>query len=306
MSQNQQRLDIKFPVGRIVGGSISQGRTTDYEGKPLVYKSGDKAGQPRTDFSFGVAIAKTQQHFGNEPGWGQQIWQFGNTAWGAVAQRPDFSWKIEDGDSQMPNKRGNKNCDKEGWPGHWVIWFSGSQRPKVCDAKGQRFLTDDEIQAIKAGFYVQVFGNVDSNGSAGNPGLYLNHNIVAFSGVGQEIQLGVDIASIGFGADPLPAGASAVPAGISAEQPGVAGAATPAPPTAANQTPPPTTTAVQPHTAILNAGAAVPPPPAPMPPTPPPAPASKKMTAAAQGVSYEAYVSAGWTDDQMRQAGVLE
>lgn len=310
MSQNQQRLDIKFPVGRIVGGSVSEGRTTDFEGKPLVYKTGDKAGQPRKDFSFGIAIAKTQAHWGNEPGWGQQIWQFGNGAWGGIAQRADFSWKIEDGDSQIPNKKGNKPCDREGYPGHWVIWFSGAQRPKVCDAKGQRFLSEEEIAAIKAGFYVQVFGNVDSNGSQGNPGLYINHNIVSFQAGGQEIQLGVDIASIGFGSDPLPAGATAIPAGVPGDQPGVASAPVAAPPTPAppaSATPaPPVTTAVQPHTAILNAGAApAPTPAAPMPPAPPaPVAASPQMTAAAQ-TTYEAYKAAGWTDDQLRQNGLM-
>jgi hypothetical protein len=303
-----QRPEIRFPVGRIVGGSISQEKTTDYEGKPLVYKSGDKIGQPRVEFGFGIAFPKTQAHWGNEPGWGQTIWNFGNTTWGAVAQNKDFSWKITDGDSTEPNRKGNKPCDAEGYPGHWVVWFSGSTRPKVCDAKGERFLSEEEIVAIKAGYFVQVFGDIDSNKSTGNPGLYINHKIVAFSGYGPEIQLGVDLKSVGFGSDPLPAGASAAPVGMTAA-PGVAGApgvATPAPPVAAPPvaTPPvatPTPTAVQPHAAILNAGAVTPPPP---PVAAPPAPAAgPQMNPSAGGVSYQAFKDAGWSDEQLRAAG---
>ncbi len=303
-----QRPEIRFPVGRIVGGSISQEVTTDYEGKPLVYKSGDKVGQPRVEFSFGIAFPKTQAHWGNEPGWGQTIWQFGNTAWGAIAQNRDFSWKITDGDSTELNKKGNRACDREGFPGHWVVWFSGSTRPKVCDAKGERFLSEEEITAIKAGYFAQVFGDIDSNKSQGNPGLYINHKIVAFAGYGPEIQLGVDLKAVGFGSDPVPAGMSAAPVGMSAA-PGVANApsvATPAPPVAAAPVAaPPVTTVVQPHTAILNAGAPTPPAPPVAAAAPPAPPAGPQMTAAANGVSYDAYKAAGWSDEQLRAGGLM-
>jgi len=315
MTQQTQRVDLLFPVGRIVGGSISKGQTTDYEGRPLVYKNGDKAGQPRSDFSFGIAVAKVPgKHWGAEGGtWGdvgKRIWEFGHAAWGQIAQNRDFSWKVQDGDSTDVNKKGNRACDREGFPGHWIFWFSGSTRPKLTDAKGQRYLTEEEIDAIKAGWFVQVYGNVDSNKSQGNPGLYLNHNIVAFSGTGPEIQLGVDISAVGFGSAPTPAGMGEAPAGMTAA-PGVAqAAAAPAPPVASNVAattpPPPATTAVQPHAAILNAGAAAPAPPAAgQTAPPPPVAAGPQMTAAANGVSYEAYKASGWSDEQLRAGGLM-
>ena len=49
------------------------------------------------------------------------------------------------------------------------------------------------------------------------------------------------------------------------------------------------------------------PPPAPAPMAPPPAPAApvRQMTAAANGVTYEAYVAAGWSDAQLVQNGLM-
>lgn len=49
-----------------------------------------------------------------------------------------------------------------------------------------------------------------------------------------------------------------------------------------------------------------PPPAAPAAPTPPPAAPGPVMTAAANGISYEAYKSQGWTDDQLVAAGLMQ
>ena len=52
----------------------------------------------------------------------------------------------------------------------------------------------------------------------------------------------------------------------------------------------------------------VPPPaaaPAPMAPPPAPVAPVRQMTAAAQGVTYDAYVAAGWSDAQLVQNGLM-
>src|SRR5215216_318221 len=102
-----KRTPVKFNTGvvRMIGGSCYTGSTHDSKGQLRVYKSGPQQGQPRTDYSVGIAIPKTQAHFGSEPGWGQTIWAEGHAAWpSGQAQRPDFAWKVIDGDSTIPNK----------------------------------------------------------------------------------------------------------------------------------------------------------------------------------------------------------
>jgi hypothetical protein len=63
--------------------------------------------------------------------------------------------------------------------------------------------------------------------------------------------------------------------------------------------PAPVAANVQPHPGFLTPGAAPPPAP-PMPPAP-----ARQMTAAANGVTYEAYIAAGWTEQQLRENGLM-
>ena len=126
-----QKVNITSPVGRIVMGSLYDPSTTDAEGKPLVVKTGPNAGKPRVNYFFALAIPKgAEPHWAHTP-WGQQIWNVGNQAFPNAAQSPAFTWKIEDGDSQIPNKKGRKPIDNEGWRGHWILKFSGGFAPKV-------------------------------------------------------------------------------------------------------------------------------------------------------------------------------
>lgn len=219
-------LNLTTPVGRLIGGSLYEGRTTNYEGDPLVVKTGPNAGQPRKDFSFGVAFPKTPgaAHWANEA-WMSPVWALARAAFPqGEAQRPDFAWKITDGDSTIPNKKGKKPCDNEGYKGNWVVWFSGGSAPRVCDAKGTTFLTDPD--AVKPGYYVQVLGSVADNSPSKSPGLYWNHSIVAFSGFGEEIHFGPSLSEAGFGNAALPPGASSTPpAGMTPPAPNVPGAA---------------------------------------------------------------------------------
>lgn len=269
---------LTTPVGRLVGGSLYTGKDTNYDGEPLTYKNGPKAGQPRTDFSFGVAFPKTPgaTHWSSEP-WLQAVWALGHAAFpGGEASRRDFSWKIIDGDSTEPNKKMKRPCDQEGQPGHWVVWFSGSQPPRIYNANGSQLIT--EPGAVKLGYYVQVCGSVTDNKPSKTPGVYWNHSMVALAAYGPEITTGPDVGSAGFGQGvALPAGASVVP------------------PAGALTAPPP-----PPGAAPAPAAAPAAPPP---PPPAAPAPAGLVQVAGAPH-TIEACRAGGWTDEQMIAAGV--
>lgn len=350
-----QKVNITSPVGRIVMGSLYEPSTTDAEGKPLVVKTGPNAGQPRVNYFFALAIPKgAEPHWAHTP-WGQQIWNVGNQAFPNAAQSPAFAWKIEDGDSQIPNKKGRKPCDNEGWRGHWILKFSGGFAPKVYQQEGAGYVQVMQKDFCKPGYFVEVAFSVEGNGSQSQPGVYLNHSMVCFRAYGQEITFGPDVASAGFGAAPLPAGATMTPPAGAIPMPQAPGVAAPAPlpgmPAPGMNVPPPVNNGLPSYPAMPGApvgaspayappvpgslpqvpgvapaplpqGGSVPMPyapapgaPAPIPVTPnpgfvqvpPPAPVApvRQMTAAAQGVTYEAYVDAGWSDAQLVQNGLM-
>lgn len=325
------KVNITSPVGRIVAGSLYKASTTDADGKPLTFKSGPNAGQPRVNFYFGLAIPKIAGHtHWGQTDWGLKIWNAGNTAFPNIAQSPSFAWKITDGDSAVPNKRGNKPCENEGWRGNWVLRLSGGYAPKVYRQEGTGYVQIMEAEAVKPGHFIEAFFTVDGNNSNQTPGVYLNHSMVCFRAYGPEINFGPDVAAAGFGAAPLPAGASAVPLAGSAPPPlppggfapphqlPVAGApALPQIPVTPNQqflqVPPP---AGFPAPGSAPAGPGFPSstPTAPgspfattvatFPSSPPAAPA-RVMTALAKGITYEAYIAAGWTDAVLVQHGMM-
>ena len=319
-----QRVNITSPVGRIVMGSLYDPSTTDAEGKPLVVKTGPNAGQPRVNYFFALAIPKgAEPHWAHTP-WGQQIWNVGNQAFPNAAQSPAFAWKIEDGDSQIPNKKGRKPCDNEGWRGHWILKFSGGFAPKVYQQEGAGYVQVMQKDFCKPGYFVEVAFSVEGNGSQSQPGVYLNHSMVCFRAYGQEITFGPDVASAGFGAAPLPAGASMTPpaGAIPMPQAPAAAPAGYAPPPGLPQVPGvapaplvPAGFAPTPSVPVPGAPAPIPvtpnpgfvqvPPPAPMAPPPAPVAPVRQMTAAAQGIPYESYIQQGWTDAMLVQNGLM-
>lgn len=282
------RLDWTTPVGRLVGGSIYEPQTKDYQGRPLVAKDGVT---PRVDYTFGVAIPKSAgvTHWSQEA-WGAPIWDLANAEFkNGETQRHDFSSKIIDGDSTIPNKAGRKPCDSEGYKGHWVVWFSGGYAPKVYNADGSQQIL--EPNAVKRGYYVQVFGNVSDNKPSQTAGLYMNHTYVALSAYGEEISSAPDVSAAKFGGAPLPAGASATPTPAFSPAPPAA----PVPPTAVPPAAPVPPVAVTPNPAILNAGV----------PPAPPVPPVRQMTALANGATYEQMIALGWTDALLIQNGYM-
>lgn len=286
-----QRTDLLTPAGRLVMGSLYKPNLTDAEGKPLVVKSGPNIGQPRQDYYFALAVPKGAEQHWAQTEWGALVFRAGQTGHPQAHQAPTYAWKIKDGDSTIPNRKGKKPCDQEGFPGHWVLSFSSGYPPKTVRDNGTVPILESEV--INLGDWVQVFGSVGDNGSQSQPGVFLNHSMVNLVGFGQRISTGLDPASVGFGKGiAMPAGASANP---------VAGAFVP--PQAAGYVPPAALpvapVAVQPHPGFLAPVAAA------APPLPPTAPAARQMTAKAGGAPYESFVAQGWNDATLVQHGYM-
>lgn len=307
------KTNITTPVGRIVQGSLYRANDKDAEGKPLVVKTGVNTGQPRVQFYFAIAIPKLPGHtHWSQTEWGAEIWRVGHTAFPGIASRSDFAWKVEDGDSTVPNKKNKPPCDNEGWPGHWIVKFSSGHAPKVYQAdpsSPQGWAQVMQEDFVKAGYFVQVQGNVDGNGAAQQPGVYLNHQTVAFRAYGQEIVFGPSVAEAGFGVAPLPPGASAVPLASANPMPAAVPTA-PSAPVAAPVPSAPASVPVTPNPQFLQVPSApVPvaaPPSVPVAPTPPSVMSpSRTMTAKAGGATYEAFAAGGWDDARMIAEGYM-
>lgn len=262
------------PVGRMIQGSMYNPNTKNAEGKPLL----DKAGNPRNDFFFAIAIAKGAEAHWKDTEWGNVIWTAGVTGDVHAGNRPTFAWKVTDGDSTAVDQKGKRPCDKEGHRGHWVLRFSGGYAPKLYSTVGTsapvELVGKDEVMP---GYYIQVNGSVKFNGSSQQPGVYLNHSMACLRGFGPRIVGGPDVSAAGFGAAPLPVGAASMPTGGAMPPPLPAAVAAPAP---------------------------VVPPPAPgfrMPPATP----VRTMLPPAGGASYEAMIAAGWTDELLVSQGMM-
>lgn len=288
--------NILSPVGRLVAGSLYKGNTTDFDGNPLVVKTGANAGQPRTEWSFALAVPKQP----GETSWrqsalGKKIEAIGAAAFPQKYQWPTFAWKVKDGDDTLPNRRGKRNVDKEGWAGHWVFFFSSGYAPRVyqLDA-GNKAQVWDQPDAINLGDWIEVSGTCGGNGNDNNPGVYLNHSMVCFRGYGQRITVGPDADSVGFGATALPAGASNVPPA------GFTPPATTAPPVPAPVAPAaPAPAAPPPVTAVT---------PVPMVPTAPPVPApAVERSASKDGATWplKTMTDGGWTEPTLLAAGYV-
>lgn len=269
------RQNFTTPVGRLVMGSLYKAQTTDAENRPLVVKSGPNAGQPRVDYFFAVAIPKGAETHWSQTEWGAKVWSAGHAGFPqGQANAPTFAWKVVDGDSIVPNRKGNKPSDREGYPGNWVISFSSGFAPKIFNKDGSAPIV--EPNAVKLGYFVQVNGDVTDNGSMQQPGVFINHSMVALAAFGEEISVGPDASSVGFGQGALPAGAMATPAPAFVAPVSAAPAAPVAAPPA-------------PNPAFLGA----------------PVRPVHVMTALAKGATYEAMVAAGWTDALLVQHGMM-
>lgn len=279
--------DILFPVGRMIGGSMYKPQPkTDRKTKlPVMARDGVT---PVVSYSFGLAIPKQGETHWSQTQWGAIIKSVGDTANPGISQRPDYAWKIVDGDSTIPNTKNKRPADQEGYKGNWVIWFSQGWAPKLVNANGTIDLTEPD--SVMPGYFLEVFGSVAPNNSVDSPGVYLNPVCVALAGYGERIESsGIDAAAVGFGAGRPVAGMSQTPVAGMVATPT---AHTPNP-TAGATWQPASGSVGQPVNAPVNTAFL----------EPPPKPA-RVMTPTATG-TYEQYLAAGWSDVQMIQAGVL-
>jgi hypothetical protein len=310
--------EILLPPGRVVWGSLYNGRDKNMEGKPYI----DSNGKPYVKYEFGVAIPKTPgQHWATST-WGAKIWAIGHIRVPNAGQLAEnYSWKVRDGDSDKITLQAPTPLkDRTGHAGHWIVSLGSSFAPKVyrIDPNTQKPTLWIEENAVLPGDWIEAYVNIVDNNNQQKPGVYLNHSMVCFVGydAGGRISSGPDASAVGFGSAARPATVSATP--LSALAPSApsptAPVTAPAPvvPPAVNggaPTPPTVPASIEPpapHTAILTPPGAIAPPPvaAPIPTAPPPV-AARAMSAKANGATYEALIGAGWTDALLTQHGMF-
>lgn len=271
------------PTGRIVQGDPHrmEPRIDDKTKQPKLKADGSQM----VSSYIALAIPK------NDPEWpafkamcdeeAKQAWPLDH-----IRQHRDFATKIEDGDSTEPNKKGKRNCDREGFAGHWVVkfgsgypptvnvWLTAAQASEMGRVPPGKQAIDGWYASpggeVNLGDYVKVAGSIDTNKSAESPGMYMNYNQCALQRKGVPIVVGVD-ANEAFGSAPPPAagGSSAPPPAAQTAQMGgsYTGYMDPTPPPPAADAPPP----------------------------PPASKAGPTMTAKAGATTYEQFTAKGWT-----------
>jgi hypothetical protein len=246
-------IEELLPVGRIVSGHPMVGNVVkdNITNLPKMQKDGTT---PQMSYYVGYAIQKGAETDWKQTVWGQKIVAQAAADWpNGEHGAPTFAWKVTDGDSMVPNKKGKKPAEREGWPGHWVVQISQGW-PYPCYHSGH-FQPHEVIQQkeqIKAGDYARFVITIKGNGPSESPGMYLNPVQM------ELVQAGIKIitesipdanAAFGGAAAVMPTGAAidtsvAAPAPVAttaapAPQPGAAapapqpGAAAPAPQTVA-------------------------------------------------------------------------
>lgn len=301
-------VELTTTAGRFVFGDLYEPETEDFDGNPLVIKNGVDKGKATQLFVIGLAIPKTQAHWGNEPGWGQAIWAAGHAAFpGGEAQQPTFSWKIYDGDATaIPPKSKSKvrPCDREGWKGCWVLRLQSAFAPAIYNAltNPENPVPMNDVNAVRPGYVIQVVGTVKGN-TGSSPGVYLNHSAVGLRAYLPEIiTRGVDVKGKFGGA--VPAGASTMPAASTLPAPAPNAAPAPStalPPVPAAPPPAAAPTAVVPAPAIMGIPTAPAAPIAPSAPAAAPPPPTTRPPH--KGIPINAYFAQKWTIEQLRADG---
>jgi hypothetical protein len=198
------------PVGRILSGDVAKAflsKEDELKGKSPQFFVG--LAIPKTDPQVDALIAKIKATAAI--GWAAQP---------SMLRRKDFAWKIKDGDSEDTNKKGERLCDKEGYPGHWVFSLESLQQPRLVNEDH----TERFGQNFKRGDFVRVAGFCKgTNGSEGNPGLYLTHTHVMFIREGDPIGSSNRTSRDAFGeSDPTPPTPPTPPTAVELTEAGVA------------------------------------------------------------------------------------
>lgn len=255
--------------GRIVSGHPMNRRpvtVTDPVTKREMPKMGAD-GLQVTEIYVAIAVPKKPGETSwTQTSWGQQMYAQAVADWPRGEYgHPTFSWKVADGDSQIPNKVGKKPCDREGWPGNWVVHAS-TQLAVKCYHLG-KYDPMQQIQdpkEVKCGDYGRLFIHVKGNGPSQSPGIYINPTMFSFDRAGEQI-----ISESG------PAAADVFGGGASA-------------PSTSAIAPPP---AVPAHDIVAGPGGAIAP--------PPPAPVEVKYLLNGAAYTQAQLVQGGWKPEQI-------
>lgn len=208
-----QSAVMNTPVGRYVGGSLTEKRTEDMDGRPIA--------EEKQQFEVGVAFRKDDpklpdlfraiaghawNEFARDPAAQQKIGQAAQYFPQYPQVLDGFSWKISDGDK--PNRKGQVS---EHTRGHYVFYFKSSFPIRCANQQNAEVPADQ----IKRGYFVDVSFTCAGNGEVGDrAGVYLNPLFVRLIAYGEEIRGGVSAAEA-FANAPvptqLPPGASAMP-----------------------------------------------------------------------------------------------
>ncbi len=181
-------IELTTPVGRLVGGHPMIGHPVKDDKTNLPKMQADGV-TPQVSYYVGLAIQKGTETHWNQTEWGAKIWAEAVAAWaGGEYNHPSFSFKITDGDSQVPNKKMRKPCDREGYPGHWVINASNGFAIKSYH-RGMYDPTQviQQKEAIKTGDYCRLVISIKSNQSTQTAGMYINPSMLELYQAGIEI-----------------------------------------------------------------------------------------------------------------------
>lgn len=186
-----------IPIEVVITGRVVNGHPMTR--RPLTHKDPttrldvptiDKVtGLQSTDCYFAVAVPKAGETDWKQTAWGQQIHNKAVQDWpngehGAAT----FAWKIIDGDSMVPNTKGKKPAEREGWAGHWVLQLNTMFNVKCFHVgKYEPMMQIADEQEIKTGDYCRVLMNVKGNGPSESPGIYLNPDKFELSRAGTPI-----------------------------------------------------------------------------------------------------------------------
>lgn len=205
--------------------------------------------------------------------------------------RPDFAFKVVDGDGMDLN--GKPHSNKEGWGGHYILKISTYAGTMKCYDGLQNNLPITDMEQIHTGKFVRVSLDIKGNGWTGQgnskPGLFINPDGVQLVGHGAKISGGPDAETM-FAA-PV---STYVPAGMSTTAP-VAAIAMP------GQAAPQMQMPGQPAPQMTPAPQMQ----APAPQMVTPQAPVYTMTALAQGHTREAWHASGQTDESLIAAGYM-
>jgi hypothetical protein len=195
-------LKLLSPVGRIVQGNplfkspvmddVTKQQKIGKDGQPSFNWWITVAFDKRDPDTWPMICAIKQEAASAYPQLFPQGWNPNAQNEGCV--RPDFAFKVVDGDGTDLN--GKPHSNKEGWGGHYIVKISTYAGTMKCYDGLQNNLPITDMEQIHTGKYVRVSLDIKGNGWTGQgnskPGLFVNPDGVQLVGHGAKISGGPD------------------------------------------------------------------------------------------------------------------